>query len=241
MFLKRYPDHTFTVVTKISPFEGHSDESFSKGVEASIRESLRALSQSKLSTVLLHRASMIKSRAWDKLVELMSEGVIQHLGVSVQSPEEFLVAASTPQLTHIQFPFNILDYRWTESGIDKIVESRPDLVVYARSIFLQGLLSTERSVKWPAVENFSPSAIVSSIIDLARDFGRESAADLCFAYVRGQRWISSSVIGMETSAQVVENARLAGLRPLTTLEIKEAALRIPRVPVQILNPACWPR
>jgi aryl-alcohol dehydrogenase-like predicted oxidoreductase len=240
-FLKKHPDRNFSIVTKILPFDGSTEISFAEQIEASVSESLRALCLSELSTVLLHRASMLDTRAWDKLIELKSVGLIHNIGVSVQTPEEFMVAASTPDLTHIQFPFNILDFRWKESGIDSLVASRSDLVVHARSIYLQGLLSAEGSVRWPDVNDFRPAKVLSAIRTLVCEFGRESAADLCYAFVRGQRWINSSVIGMETREQVIENTRLASRRSLNSSELEEVTSRIPRVPVQLLNPALWPR
>ena len=54
-----------------------------------------------------------------------------------------------PQITHIQMPFNILDNRWT-NNIPKIIKEKKkrELIIIARSIYLQGLLITKEKKIW---------------------------------------------------------------------------------------------
>ncbi len=79
------------------------------------------------------------------------------------------------------------------------------------------------------------------IAGLAEEFGRDGPADLCLAYVRGQSWIDGVVVGLETEDQLDHNLRLFHKRPLGPAECALIEARIPRSPVQLLNPASWPK
>ncbi|MNY63643.1 hypothetical protein D3C86_2006300 [compost metagenome] len=76
---------------------------------------------------------------------------------------------------------------------------------------------------------------------LVHDLARESRADLCFAYVRAQEWITSTVVGMEALAQLHENIRLF-LRPsLTSDECRLVEDVLAGAPQRLLNPGLWER
>ena len=54
---------------------------------------------------------------WERLIELLEDGTVLALGVSVQSPEEAIAALDDTDVQHLQLPFNLLDWRWRESGV----------------------------------------------------------------------------------------------------------------------------
>jgi aryl-alcohol dehydrogenase-like predicted oxidoreductase len=171
----------------------------------------------------------------------VQSGTIQRLGVSVQSPAEAKQALASHHVVHIQMPFNILDWRWREAGIIVQMARRRGLTVHARSVFLQGLLATDDLSVWPKIEGIDGEQILAMIRNLAEELGRESAADLCMAYARGQEFIDGVVIGMETAQQLDLNLRLSVKRPLTLDECRLVDNCMPRVPEQLLNPALWPK
>ncbi len=76
---------------------------------------------------------------------------------------------------------------------------------------------------------------------LVAAFQRESLADLCVAYARGQKWIDGIVVGMETEQQLDSNLRLCVRPPLSAEDCGEIERRILPVPEQLLNPALWPK
>jgi aryl-alcohol dehydrogenase-like predicted oxidoreductase len=136
-------------------------------------------------------------------------------------------------------PFNLLDWRWREAGVIDAIEERASITVHARSVFLQGLLANPACC-WPAIAGVDAESLTKRIEELAREYGRECAADLCVAYVRGQRFIDGVVVGMETPDQLEENLRLFLRPPLAADACAEVEKRIPRVPETLLNPALWP-
>ncbi|HEY0281333.1 MAG TPA: aldo/keto reductase [Rhizomicrobium sp.] len=235
-------------ITKLSPLadlpEGAGRDDVRRAVDASIAESLAALRRKRIDCLLLHRAGHMTAfggAVWERLLERLDDGSVRTLGVSVGSPPEALDALARREVRHIQMPFNLLDWRWREAGVIAALEKRPEVAVHARSVFLQGLLAANDPAIWPRIEGVDPNAVLRLVAALAEEFGRESAADLCLAYARGQSFIDGVVIGLETMEQLDANLRLAVKPPLAKEECALVEARMPRLPEILLNPALWPK
>jgi aryl-alcohol dehydrogenase-like predicted oxidoreductase len=161
--------------------------------------------------------------------------------LSVQSPQEALAALENEDVRHIQMPFNILDWRWREAGVIGRVRERGDVTVHARDVFLRGILAANEPAMWPCMRGLDARALVKTLRSLAKEFRRESVADLCVAYVRGQDWVDGIVIGGEPEEKPDANLRLFLRSPLSTADCAKIEAQIPRVPAQLLDPASWPR
>jgi spore coat polysaccharide biosynthesis protein SpsF len=234
-------------ITKLSPLtdldDGASPHAVRAAVDASIAESLAALRKDRLDCLLLHRADHMTSHGgaiWNHLIDYVQDGTIASLGVSVQSTAEAMRALDCRDVRHLQMPFNVLDWRWRAGGVIDRLSTRPDTTIHVRSVFLQGILASDATV-WPSIPGVNAAAILSLLTDFAKDFGRESVADLCLAYVRGQNWVDGVVIGLETEDQLDANLRLFVRPPLTPGQCALLEARIPRRPETLLNPALWPR
>ncbi len=239
-------DSPVGIVTKLSPLSAAADtsapEQIVMAVEASIAASREALRRNRLDCVLLHRAAhrtLWGGVVWQRLLAYQHAGIIARLGVSVQSPQEAEEALADPAVQHIQLPFNLLDWRW--GRVLSHCAARPAVTVHARSVFLQGLLAANDPAIWPRIEGVDPNAVLRLVAALAEEFGRESAADLCLAYARGQSFIDGVVIGLETMEQLDANLRLAVKPPLAKEECALVEARMPRLPEILLNPALWPK
>lgn len=239
---------TVRTITKLSPLSdldsSATRENVRDAVDASIAQSLYALRREQIDCLLLHRADHMIAfggAAWQRLLERVQDGTVLALGVSVQSPREALAALSHSDVQHIQFPFNLLDWRWRKEGVIERLAERSGVTVHARSVFLQGLLATDDPAIWPAITGVNPSNVLSNLSALVAEFKRESLADLCLAYARGQEWIDGVVVGMETEAQLEANLRLCARAPLSSQDCDEIERRMPAMPEQLLNPAQWPK
>lgn len=240
--------NTVRTITKLSPLSelAHDTtrEAARRAVDASIEQSLISLRRDKLDCLLLHRASHMwafDGAIWERLIERLEDGSILSLGVSVQSPMEALAALACPDVVHLQLPFNLLDWRWLASGFQTCLAARPNVTVHARSAFLQGILAVHDPDVWPKVHGVDPTAMVRMIATLTEVFDRESPADLCLAYVRGQSWIDGVVVGLESEVQLDDNLRLFVKRPLDEDACASIAARIPRMPLALIDPARWPK
>jgi aryl-alcohol dehydrogenase-like predicted oxidoreductase len=235
-------------ITKLSPLSelapNASRDAVRDAVDASISESLYALRRDQIDCLLLHRAAHMTAfdgAVWERLIERLEDGTVLAIGVSVQSPDEALAVLASKDVRHIQLPFNLLDWRWRNSGVITRLAKRPAVTVHVRSVFLQGLLASEDASIWPAVDGVDPHAVISCLRALTTEFRRESLADLCLAYARGQDWIDGVVVGMETEAQLECNLRLGIRSPLSQQDCETIEHRIPRVPVRLLDPSQWPK
>jgi len=233
--------------TKLSPLsdlpEGTTREQVRAAVDKSIDESLAALKRASLDCLLLHRASHMTAfggAVWERLNEHLGQGTVTMLGVSVQSPSEARQALADPAVRHLQFPFNLFDWRWRGAGVIAAISRRKDVTVHARSVFLQGLLASNDPQVWPRMAGVDAPVLIEWLAGQASEFGRLNAADLCLAYVRGQNWIDGVVVGMETEEQLEANLHLMTRAPLSPSDCTAVEARRPRLPAPFLDPSQWP-
>jgi spore coat polysaccharide biosynthesis protein SpsF len=236
------------VVTKLSPLDEMTDASsmaeILRAVDESVRRSCYRLRTDCLDALLLHRARHLTWRdgaIWRRLKMLQGGGAIFDLGVSVYTPEEAAMALTSQGVKHLQLPFNLLDWRWRDSGVIEAIRARDDLTVHVRSVYLQGLLAAGREARWPTITGVDVPELTFKLFDLARELKRESVADLCLAYARSQDWIDGIVVGMEHVSQLALNLGLFKRPALTTAEARHVEVSLPRAPEQLLNPAAWPK
>lgn len=236
------------LVTKLAPLDEFNNEtplaSVLRAVEESVRRSCNRLRTDRLDALLLHRAHHLTWRGgalWRRLKSLRDEGSIFDLGVSVYTPDEALAALAVPCVRHVQLPFNLLDWRWRDSGVVEALAKRGDVTVHARSVYLQGLLAAGGLARWPAINGVDATALNATLLRLADEFGRDSVADLCLAYARAQDWIDGIVVGMEHVSQLALNLALFKRPALTAHEMEAVEQALPRAPEQLLNPAQWPK
>ena len=234
---------TITKLSSLSDLSPNAGEvEVVAAVDASIAQSLAALKRERLDCLLLHRAHHLTAwngAVWRRLLEHQVQNLISTLGLSVQSPAEALAALDIPQVHHLQFAFNILDWRWFDAGVIDSLAKRPDVTVHVRSVFLQGLLVSNDSKAWPLVAGVDADALMAWLEKASQDFHRHSVADLCLSYVRAQDWIDGVVIGMETEDQLEANLGLIARPPLTVEACASIEDTRPRVPAQLLDPAQW--
>ena len=219
-----------------------SREAVRVAVDKSLAQSRAALRRASLDCLLLHRAGHLTAyggAVWERVKEHLAIGTIAALGVSVQSPAEAQEALAQTSVTHIQLPFNLLDWRWREAGVIAALQSRPDVTVHARSVFLQGVLAAGDPCVWPRLPGVDAPRLIAWLQETAGAFGRDSVADLALAYARGQNWIDGVVIGQETEDQLDDNLRLCTRPPLSAEDCALIEGSAPRVPENLLDPAQW--
>jgi spore coat polysaccharide biosynthesis protein SpsF (cytidylyltransferase family)/aryl-alcohol dehydrogenase-like predicted oxidoreductase len=212
-------------------------------VDASVAESRYALRLAALPVLLLHRAAHLDAwngAAWNRLKEMHYDGIIGVLGVSVQSLEEARAALAVPEVRHIQLACNILDTRWEKGELATLIAARTDVTVHARGALLQGLLLTSDPAVWPKIQGLDVAGLSDWLTQMARRLNRRDVADLCYAWLRAQDWIDAVVVGMESEAQMADNAALFARRALDAAALAEIARSRPPVPQQLLNPSLWP-
>ena len=206
-------------------------------VADSIKRTFDHLGVEHLWCMMLHRAAWLDY--WDHglgelLLEYRDAGRIQHLGVSLDSPDEVSRCLSHPAMEVLQVACNAWDRRMPRLCVLGTARENGQLCC-VRSIYLQGLLTMppehaaarlpiarEASVRWHGLA----ARHGMSVKEMAVRFALQLDAPL--------------VVGAESADQVCETVALAQLRPLPpeVLAALDESLD-PVVDDTILTPRCW--
>jgi spore coat polysaccharide biosynthesis protein SpsF (cytidylyltransferase family)/aryl-alcohol dehydrogenase-like predicted oxidoreductase len=235
--------HRVKVITKLPPLndEALKASSLPLRVRNSILQSCVNLGVERIHTLMIHRAKHLKNNIFlSELKLIREEGLIQNIGVSVQSPEELSFALRDIDVSFIQMPYNILDNRW-DSMINEIKKARDDrgLVVHARSTLLQGLLCSDDDSKWVSAGIDNSSEIVSWLNTQFKQHEKMSISDLCIGYVNSQDWIDSVVVGAESVENLFSNLHSISMPLMRSEVLSELAVTRPNLNSESLNPYNW--
>lgn len=206
-------------------------------VAGSIARTFEQLGVERLWCMMFHRADWLD--LWDRgLGELLLEhrraGRIQHLGVSLDSPEEAARCLAHPAMEVLQVACNAWDRRMPRLRVLETARENGQLC-YARSVYLQGLLTL-------------PPELAAARLPIAREASlrwHELAARHGMAVKEMAVRFALSlnvplVVGAESPDQIRETVELAQLGPLPqdTLAAMDELLD-PVVDDTILTPRCW--
>ena len=235
------------IITKLAPLiecpVDSSIEVVNAFVDASFFQSCSNLMVRKLDVLMLHRASQIsdfEGAVWDRLLKYKSEGMIGFLGVSVQTPEELETVLSIDDVSFIQMPFNILDWRWDDM-IPKIMKekNKRQLTIHVRSALLQGLLISDSKEHWQKANVEGYENIISWLQKEASTVNKSAVAEYCLNYVKSFEWVDGVVVGMETIEQLSENIDIFSASDFSQISEKNSLDTRPFVSVNTLDPSCW--
>ena len=208
-------------------------ESVNSIVDA-VNDSLNILGIPKLNTLYLHNAellsgnnSLIIQQGMEKVLDL---GLADNLGVSVYTLKQLKeVNAEFPLLSTFQILENICDRRLIH--LKELVDfTNKGNVVNIRSVFLQGLLlmspknlPDKLQKATHSIEDLNKYAIENHV----------NVLDLCIAYVKKIPWVSSYLIGVESTSQLREILE-------SSFELKENwETQISSLPEELKDPRFW--
>lgn len=207
-------------------------------VKKNVEDSMRRLRINKIPILLLHSASNMTDNdglVLQSLIRLKDEGMVDKIGVSVYSPVEVIKAIDLGVFDAIQIPINIFDHRLIDCGILNSLKQH-DFIVFARSIFLQGLFFLDPNAL-PENLKLAREPIIA-LKKLAQKY-EIGIAEMAVAFVRDLPEISSLVIGAENSTQVLDNCDLIECPKLSD-ELKDEILNVfSDLPEKIINPSLW--
>ncbi len=195
-------DPDIKIVSKLSPDLQPTD---SNAIEQSIETSCQNLGVEQLWCLMLHRADWLD--VWDEglgrgLTDVVRNGFIKYLGVSVYCPDEARRALENPDIQIIQVPCNAWDQRMKTADVFKLARSLNKLC-FVRSIYLQGLLimSTEEIRK-----KLPKAARVSQKWHKLAEGYNLRPLELAFGFAKSL--CQPLVIGVDNTAQIIENFSL---------------------------------
>lgn len=235
----------FTIITKtllnLDVFA--SEAEIERVLTEKIEGSLERLKLNQIPVMMLHHASDLVKYG-RKLTEacgsLVRNGYARKMGVSfgadpVQLSREIWSVARNPLFEAIQVPINVLDHRLIASGLLQEM-SEAGKIIFARSIFLQGLLFLETD-EIPAKLR-AAGRCLNGLRRIAEGEGL-TLPELAVAFVRDLPQVHSLVIGAETPAQIEHNLAWFHGPAISGRIRREIAALAADLPEWIISPHLW--
>lgn len=221
----------FNVITKFSS----NADGFSLNIIERVHNNLKILDVDKLYCYMFHSFNDFNEyfeKYRKDLLILKKDGMINNIGVSLYSNDEFESVLEFDEITLIQLPFNLLDNNNKRGNILKKAKEK-GIEIHARSVFLQGLFFKNTSDLSIKIKPLRP--YLSSLNDLCYEDYKMN--DLALNYVCNQNNIDKVLIGVDNVHQLELNI----LSEKKNIE-KELIKKIEAVDVKetkILNPSNW--
>lgn len=221
----------FNVITKFSS----TSDGFSLNIIERVYNNLMILDVDKLYCYMFHSFKDF-NKYFEKyrkdLLILKRDGIINNIGVSLYSNDEFESVLEFDEITLIQLPFNLLDNNNKRGNILKKAKAK-GIEIHTRSVFLQGLFFKNTSDLSIKIKPLRP--YLNSLNDLCnKDYKMN---DLAINYVCNQKNIDKVLIGVDNVHQLESNI----LSEKKNIE-KELIKKIEAIDVKetkILNPSNW--
>ncbi|NNP69395.1 aldo/keto reductase [Acinetobacter sp. Ac_5812] len=212
-------------------------------VDESIYQSCTKLRVPKLDIFMLHRAEhldCLNGGIWARLLTHKESGLLNTLGVSVQTPAELKRALNNPAVEIIQMPYNVLDWRWDQLIPEIITKKRErDLKIHVRSSLLQGLLTSKDIKHWHKANVSEAESILRWFDQQQCIMKTQSNMEFCLKFVNSLEWVDGIVIGVESLEQLQENIKILCLPHFSAQELELILSSRPKVEEITLNPALW--
>jgi len=223
-----------TVVTKVAFLaDDLSPARADELVEESVRNSLRLLRLDRLPFCFFHREEDF--RYADSMLKLSGLGLVERVGCSTATPVATKAIIGSGLAEAVQFPASVLDRRFSGADIAGAARAR-GIVVFARSVYLQGLIFLpDEKTPGDLSEVIPPRR---QLAELAREAGIP-LAELALRYVLGLEDLTSILVGVESVGQMRENLALFAKGPLPPDLMQAVVASVPSLPDVILDPWHW--
>lgn len=235
------------VITKLSPLTSLNSninvQEIYNAVDTSLYQSLLNLKLDKLDVLMLHRTDHLvihDGAIFTRLIEWKKQNKITSLGVSIQSPDELILALNHPEVKYIQMPFNILDDRW-DTAISRLIDAKKDreINVHVRSVYLQGLLLTDSDALWDKANVESSHNIISWLTKATASLGYKNRATTCINYVISHDWVDAIVLGVDTVSHLDDAFSYIYDDKISQTMLNKINESRPVISEVTLNPALW--
>jgi aryl-alcohol dehydrogenase-like predicted oxidoreductase len=208
-----------------------------------LESSLYNLRLSRVPVMMLHNPAILAahgSTVTRVAKRLVKEGLMDRMGVSfsVMTQAQFdqlWLTVRDDVYEAVQIPINIFDTRLISfGGLNRLEEAGK--IVFARSIFLQGLLFMEEH-ELPA-HLLDAAEPLRTMRTIAAQEG-VSIAQLAVSFIRDIPQIHSIVFGAETPEQVRENLQLFHGPSISNTGRANILASLANLPDHIVNPVQW--
>ncbi len=216
-----------------------SEKEVEKKVREQVENSLERLGYNKLPLLLSHSEKDVEiygKTLIDILKRLQSENLVDKMGASLNHFSYVDMVLENDIFEAVQVPLNMMDVKnATGDSIKKLAEK--DIMVFVRSVFLQGLFFRDPDTL--------PNGVLQNAkepLKKVRKIAEEenmSIAGLAIAYIRDLTGVSSLVMGAEKPEQVKENIDLINVKSISDTGREKITLAFKDVDERVLQPWLW--
>lgn len=201
-----------------------------------IHQSLERLQTQFIYGYMLHRASdFYRKGILDGLMLAKEKGLIRTIGVSIYEPEDALRVVADSRVDSIQVPYNVFDQRLDQTDFFELAEKN-NVMVFARSAFLQGLLLMDETQLPTNLLLARPW--LNQFHSIARDYNFSyMEAALLFSYCH--EGIDQVVFGVDSVKQMESNLYIILKHKSFGLCQKELKQSFGNVERGIITPNLW--
>lgn len=226
------------ICTKAKHLDHTSLSALRESLKATVEESKRRLGLKQLPLLMLHSCDeYLESEENMKICfkELKENGDILYSGISAYAHHDYRrIAESGFDAT--QIPINIFDWRQIDNGGIKALKDS-GMIVFARSVYLQGLVFQDPSVLDPRMD-FAKETLTKFRM-LCERYSMEPAV-LALSFVLSLEGVTSLVLGCEKKEQVVSNGELfKKARILSEEQMNEIHAYFKDSEYRLLTPSEW--
>jgi aryl-alcohol dehydrogenase-like predicted oxidoreductase len=226
------------IVTKIGPLDHSSDEACRADILAQTKKCLETLGVSTIDVLMDHYYEDYDAHPevlCQTFEEMKKMGWIRYSGVSVYSHHDYKKVAASG-LDAVQIPFNIFDWGQIESGgLDALAEA--DMMVFARSVFLQGIIFNTPEQIDPRMDFCVP--YIKKFREFCDEF-KMTPPVLAMSFALSIPAISAVVLGCQTPDQVEGNCQMVDqVRLLTPEELAKIREAFVNIDPRVINPGLW--
>jgi hypothetical protein len=202
-------------------------------VRDSVLGSLDRLRVPRLHGLLLHRSQELRESHGEALrrglVAMKDAGLVDKIGVSIYAPEELDAVEACMHPDLVQVPFSVIDRRIARSGWLARLH-RAGTQIYARSVFLQGLLLMEPMAR-PARFN-RWQRLLGQWDEWLHDQAL-NPLQVCLSFVLSQPEIDRVVVGVDSLEQ------LQGILASVDAPPVVAPIDLMSEDLDLVNPSRW--
>jgi len=222
------------IVTKIPAVPDGTAADKQAFVAAALDASAATLGRRPLDLVLVHRgADLLDASVRGSLEAARDAGVIGGFGASVYEPVMAERLLREVEISALQAPISLVDRRLATSGV--LTEAaRRGILVFARSVFLQGALLLDPDRLPP---HLAPLAAVRRSLS---EFDMPIAT-LALLGVRDLTGVSSVLVGVERAEQLIPHLAALQLPRLSQTVLGEIAAIAGSLPERVIDPSRWPK
>jgi aryl-alcohol dehydrogenase-like predicted oxidoreductase len=201
----------------------------------SLDQSLRRLKTEYVDLLQLHNPPPDVMKNGEEILNcvnrLKREGQIRAFGISAQCPEDALIAINYLQPNSVQVNFNMLDWRSIDCGLIQLAQKTKTSLIARTPLcfgFLSGTInkdtkfeSWDHRSRWPQKQIDTWVEGTKSMMSCVDSNPLHTKSQLAMRFCLSFPEVSTTIPGMITEEEVIENARSSELGPFSKSELKE--------------------